>query len=151
MKKRQKQQQQVAPQEDAQPQTEFWSLFFRCQRNPILRSQLVAALLVGTPLEVDRLPSAALLDAVLLATASRAYCESEIVDDYTALLRRTDEEWRRPDWTSKVFDSIHTGTANFILHGSTEFVCVEEQYIPTMVQDYLQGAMPNCFVKELPK
>lgn len=127
-----------------------WESFFRCQPNPVLRSQLLASLLDKTPLVVARIPTVALLDAVLLATAARSHCEAEIVDDYQALLDRTNETWRAPDWTSKVFSSIHGAKADFILtQGAVEFLAAEDAYIPEMVQWYLGQAAPQYFAREL--
>ncbi len=128
----------------------MWQTFFRCQRNPVLRSQLLSALMSGTTIEVERLPTASLLDAVLLATASRVYCEAEIVDDYAALLRRADEEWKQPGHTSNVFDQTHAATCDFLVTGRTsEIRCAEEQYIVDMVAWYLQQEPPNYFSKEI--
>lgn len=127
-----------------------WETFFQCQRSPVLRSQLLAALLNGTRLVVERLPQSALLDAVLLGFAARVYCEAEIVDNWAELLRRTEEEWERPDWTCRIFDSIHTSAANNIVKGQvSNFTCVEEQYIPDMVQWYLEHDLPEYFSQEI--
>ena len=127
-----------------------WESFFRCQPSPIFRSQLLAGLMAGTKLEVARIPTVTLLDAVLLATAARAHCEAEIVDDYQQLLDRTNDAWRAPDWTTKVFSSIHGGKANFILtQGRQEFVSAEDAYIPEMVEWYLNQDAPRYFEREL--
>jgi hypothetical protein len=127
-----------------------WETFFSCQRHSVLRSQLLAALMAGTPVEAARLPNATLLDAVLLATAAREFCDAEIVDDYAALLDRTAEEWARPDWTCRVFSSIHAMWAGFIIsHGTRNFDEVSARYIPDMVAWYLRQEVPQYFKKEL--
>jgi hypothetical protein len=127
-----------------------WETFFQCQRSPALRSQLLAALLSGTQIVVERLPQQMLLDVVLLAFAARVYCDSEIVDNWAELLRRTEEEWERPDWTCRIFDSIHTSAANNIVHGQvSNFTCAEEQYIPDMAQWYLDHDLPEYFSREI--
>ncbi len=134
--------------QDQQPLA--WETFFRCQPNPVLRSQLITALLAGVPLQVDRIPTPVLLDAVLLAFAARTYCEAEIVDDFQTLCDRAEEEWRQPDWTTKVFSQLHACAANFIInHGSKSFSGVEEQYIVPMVRWYLGHAAPDYEMKEL--
>jgi hypothetical protein len=127
----------------------YWRYFFNGQRCPVLRSQLVTALMAGTQLEVDRLPHAVLADAVLLSLAARAYHNAEIVDDYMGLLDRTNEVWRAPEFTHKVFDQTHLSTVSFIARGSTEFRCVEDQYVPVMVGWYLTHEAPSYFKKEL--
>ena len=126
-----------------------WETFFMCQRSPVLRSQMLTTLMAGTPIEAERVPVAALLDVVLIAMAARQYCAAEIADDYRALLSRTEELWARPDWTTRVFSSLHAGTANFILKGSTEFTCAEDLYIPSMVAWYMRYDPPSYFTKEL--
>jgi hypothetical protein len=126
-----------------------WESFFRCQRSPILRSQLLTALMAGTQLIMERVPTSGLLDALLLSTATRNYCEAEIIDDYDGLIARTAETWKRPDWSTKVFSSIHANAANFILLGTKEFNCSEDAYIPSMVSWYLAQDPPQYFAKEL--
>jgi hypothetical protein len=127
-----------------------WEDFFRCQRSPVLRSQLLTALMAGTPLVVDRLPSASLLDVVLLATAARNHCDAEIVDDYAALLQRARDEWAAPGWTALVFDQQHGNKANYILQGSDWFDNHEESYIPDMVAWYLrQTDAPAVFERKI--
>jgi hypothetical protein len=128
---------------------EQWMQFFTCQRNPILRSELLTALLAGTSLEESRVPTVLLLDVVLLAFAARTYHDAEIVNDFMGLCERTEEEWSRPDWTCRVFNSIHGNAANWILKGSKEFGCSEDRYIPEMVGFYLSHEVPNYFVREL--
>jgi hypothetical protein len=132
-----------------------WETFFMCQRNPMLRSQVLAALLSGTRIVVARLPTPLFLDVVLLGFAARVYCDAEIVDDWAELLRRTEEEWERPDWTCKVFSSLHAGAANGIVQGQVaNFGCFDEQYIPDLVQYYLEHDLPEYFsreIEELPK
>jgi hypothetical protein len=110
---------------------------------------MLTALMAGTPLEAARIPTAALLDALLIAFAARTYCEAELVDDFSALMHRVDEEWKRPDWTTKVFDSLHGCAANFILLGSTEFAAIEERYIPEFVAWYINHDVPTYFDREL--
>ena len=119
-----------------------WEYFFMCQLNPVLRSQVLTALMAGTVLEVKRVPTSTLLDVVLLATAAREHCESEVVDDYEALLQRTRDEWNRPDWTTRVFDSLYANKANYILQGSTTFHS-ESAYVPSMVAWYLAHETPE--------
>lgn len=143
----------VAKREDeAQPilleQPRQWEVFFRCQRHTILRSQIITALMSGTVLDVDRLPSSVLLDVVLLSTAAREFLQAEIVSDYELLLTRTREEWARPDWTCKVFSSIHARWANCILNGTRSFEEAEERYIPDLTAWYIQHDVPNYFSVE---
>jgi hypothetical protein len=127
-----------------------WHFFFSCQRNPILRSQLLTSLMAGTPLEIARLPTEVLLDVVLIATATREFHEAEVVDDYDELLTLTEEAWKRPDWTTKVFDSIHCNWADSILNrGRRDFDSPETKYVPSLVGWYLQHDPPVYFKKEL--
>ncbi len=134
------------------PRVPHWQLFFRDQRYPFLRSQLITAMMAGKPLEVDRLPGASLLDAVLLSFAARTYHEAEIVDDYEALCRRTEAAWKEPTWTRRTFDQYHTGTADFIIRGvAQEFICAEDQYIPDMLGSLLASEPPAYFREELTK
>lgn len=126
-----------------------WETFFRDQRSPLLRSQLITALMSGHPLEVDRLPTATLLDAVLLAMTTRNYFEAEIIDDYDALLRRTNEKWKDPMWTRRTFDQTHSNAASFILMGSKEFTCHEDLYIPALVKWLLEHEPPTYFSEEV--
>lgn len=129
--------------EISQPQRpRCWESFFMCQPSPVLRSQLLTALMAGTVLEAECVPTSALLDVVLLATAAREHCNAEIVDDYEALLQRTRDEWNRPDWTTRVFDSIYANKANQILQGRTEFHS-ECEYVPRMVAWYLAHEAPE--------
>lgn len=127
-----------------------WETFFVCQPNPVLRSELITSMLVGTPLQFERVPTVALLDAVLLASTARVYCESEIVDDFKALCDRVEEEWRRPEWSCRVFSSIHGNAANFIVnHGRQKFAGCEEQYIVDMVTWYLGHDAPDYKAKKI--
>jgi hypothetical protein len=127
-----------------------WVAFFSCQTSPVLRSQMLTVLMAGTQLEAARVPIASLLDAVLIAFAARTYCEAEIVDNFRSLCDRTEELWKDPAWTTKVFDSMHANAANFIInHGSREFAAVEEQYIPEFVAWYLGHDCPDYFEYEL--
>lgn len=126
-----------------------WHIFFRDQRSPFIRSQLITALMSGHPLEVERLPTSALLDAVLLSMTARNYFEAEIIDDYNALLRRTDTAWKDPMWTRRIFDQVHMNAADFIVRGATEFKCHEDQYIPDLVGWLLENEPPQYFKKEL--
>ena len=126
-----------------------WEAFFKCQRHPILRSQLLTSLMAGTVMPTERIPTGSLLDAVLVATAAREILNAEVVSDYDALLTRTEEEWAKPDWTCKVFSSIHGHWANAILKGTRNFDSVEENYIPDMVEWYIQHDVPTYFSREL--
>lgn len=126
-----------------------WEFFFRDQRSPVLRSQLITALMSGHPLEVERLPKTALLDVVLLSMAARNYHEAEIIDDYNALLRRTDEVWKDPSWTRLTFDQTHSNAADFILKGMAEFKCHEDLYIPELLRWLLENEPPVYFSEEL--
>jgi hypothetical protein len=126
-----------------------WESFFHCQRSPVLRSQMLTALMAGTKLIMERVPTPGLLDALLLSTATRHYCDAEIIDDYDGLLVRTAETWKRPDWSTKVFSSMHANAANFILLGTKEFNCAEDAYIPGMVEWYLSQEPPQYFAREL--
>ena len=129
-----------------------WETFFYCQRSPVLRSQLLMALMCGTVLEVDRVPVKALMDAVLLAFTARLYCSAEIVDDWARLLERTLEVWdaRDPDRRTAVFDQTHLSTGFYILYGKTDqFCCYEDRYIPDMVGAYLLQDPPTYFDREL--
>jgi hypothetical protein len=127
----------------------YWDFFFRDQRSPFIRAQLVTAMMAGKSLEVERLPVGALLDAVLLASAARCYHEAEVVDDFNALLRRTDEAWKAPGWTCKVFDQTHMNAADFIIRGTTEFTALEDSYIPDLVGWLLEHDPPEYFKMEL--
>jgi len=126
-----------------------WEIFFRCQRHPVLRSQVLTALMAGTQVEAARIPKASLLDMVLLATASREYLAAEIVDDYEELLRRTAEEWARPDWSCRVFSQQHANWANWILNGKHTFDTVEEAYIPSLTKWYIEQNTPEYFAREI--
>jgi len=167
------------PSEEATPEPvlrkpKCWESFFRAQRHPVLRSQCLTALMAGTPIVVDRVPTPALLDVLLLAFTARTYHEAEIVALGTPLLAsegdlvpegdgaadapgaawdalkdRIREEWARPDFTSRVFASIHGRWADAILRGAEEFSCAEELYIPAMVEWYLAQQVPEYFSVEL--
>lgn len=128
-----------------------WETFFSCQRSPVYRSQLIVSLMAGVQLVVEKLPNGMLLDVLLVATASREKHDAEIVDDYQALLERIEEAWRKPDWTCRVFDSIHCMWANCILQGrGKEFDDHDVQYIPELVGWYLaQDSVPDYFETEL--
>jgi hypothetical protein len=127
----------------------YWETFFKCQRSPFLRSQLITALMAGTALEIERLPPATLLDVVILSMITREYYSAEIIDDYAALLRHTDAVWREPMWTCKIFDQAHMVTADFILRGSSELVCYEDAYLPSLVEFYLEHDVPEYFSSEV--
>lgn len=127
-----------------------WELFFRCQRNPFLRSQILAALMAGTQLELARLPNAALADVALLATVSREYHDAEIIDDYEGLLARIRDLWRQPEFTHRTFDSIHLSTISFITMGTKQIHCIEEKYIIDLVEWYLSHDAPDYIRKESP-
>lgn len=133
----------------SQDRAPFWELFFRDQRSPVLRSQLITALMSGHQLEVERLPVAVLLDVVLLSMTTRNYLDAEVVDDYQLLLNRTEEKWKDPMWTCRVFDQTHTNAAGFILRGSDKFVCTEDMYIPSLVEWLLEHEPPQYFSEEL--
>jgi hypothetical protein len=150
-KKQQKKQEPVVtvPQSKPVEQAPCWKIFFRDQRSPFLRSQLITALMTGHPFEVERLPASSLLDVVLLSMTARNYHEAEIIDDYNALLRRADELWKDPMWTRKVFDQTHMGAADFIIRGMTEFLCYEDQYVPDLVGWFLEHEPPVYFSEEL--
>lgn len=127
-----------------------WETFFMCQRYPVLRGQLITTIMAGKPLEVARINKHMLLDVVLLATACREQCNAEIVDDFQRLLDRTEEEWRKPDWTCKVFSQLHADWANNIInHGTRHFESFEAWYVPTLAQWLLEHDVPNYFSYEL--
>lgn len=138
----------TAPQ-PARDRAPCWETFFRDQRSPMLRSQLITALMSGHKLEVERLPRAALLDAVLLSMTTRSYYSAEIIDDYNALLRRTDDVWKEPMWTRRVFDQYHISAADFIVRGAEEFTCLEDKYVPALVGWFLEHEPPEYFSEEL--
>lgn len=126
-----------------------WEFFFRCQRNPIYRSQLLTSIMTGTVLKLERLPTQVLLDVVLLSTASRNEHNAEIVSDYAGLLEKVREEWARPDWTCRVFNQIHARWANTIVtNGTKDFGDLEEKYIPSMVGALLEADVPDYFSVE---
>lgn len=125
-----------------------WRTFFCRQRHPLLRSNVTATLMAGRVMEVERLPKAALLDALLLAFTARTYFDAEVVDDFPALLRRADEVWREPGWSCRVFDQAHCAVADFIIRGSAEFVCREDLYIPAMVGRILAEDPPAYFADD---
>jgi hypothetical protein len=126
-----------------------WESFFRCQPNPILRSQLLTGLMAGTRLETERIPTPALLDAVLIAAAARQAHNAEVIDDFQGLLDRTEAAWSRPDWCARVFSSIHGRWADRILKGTQGFDTPEENYIPAFVGWYLDHDPPEYFEREL--
>ncbi len=129
---------------------EDWEVFFSRQRSPVLRSQMITAMMAGRPLEVERLPAAALLDAVVLSMAMRSYHEAEVVDDYAALLRRADAAWQDPMWTCRVFDQYHCNIASFIVRmGNAEFVAYEDLYVPDYAARLLSQDVPEYFDREL--
>jgi hypothetical protein len=126
-----------------------WELFFKCQRHPVLRSQLLTSLMAGTRFEAERLPTSTLLDAVLIAAAARQEHNAEVIDNYQALLDRTETAWSAPNWCAQVFSSIHGRWADRILKGTQGFDTPEEKYIPAMVGWYLEQDPPEYFAKEL--
>lgn len=128
-----------------------WESFFRCQRYPILRSQMLTSLMAGTPLEVERVPAPMLLDLLLLATACREQHDAEIVDDYDGLITRVAEAWASPNWTCKIFSQVHARWASRITEGKRDFDSPEEGYIPQMAGWYMAHNAPEYFVKELTK
>lgn len=126
-----------------------WNIFFRDQRCPFIRSQLITAMLAGQALEVDRIPTISLLDVLLLASTGRNYFEAEIIDDFDALKKRVDEAWSQPNWTCRIFDQYHRNAASFILSaGTTHFACHEDAYIPDLMEWMLQNEPPQYFVEE---
>jgi hypothetical protein len=128
--------------------SQAWEMFFRSQRYPILRSQLITSLMVGVPYELERLPTATLLDAVLLTTAAREYLQAEIIDDYDGLLSRADDEWSKPDWTAARFDQINAMWAGVILKGVRNFDPPEVRWIPAFVNAVISSAVPEYFSEE---
>jgi hypothetical protein len=151
MAKRKQKQQETVVQPTNHDRAPYWEVFFKCQRSPVLRSQLITALMAGKPLEVERLPPAALLDVVMLSMVTREYYQAEIIDDYVALLRKTDTIWREPMWTCKIFDQYHLHTADYVVRGSTELVSYEDRYLPGLVQWYLNAEAPSYFKEEITK
>lgn len=125
-----------------------WEVFFRCQRHPMLRHQVLMALMAGTPLIVDRLQKPMLLDVLIIANVTREYFEAEIVDDFQALKERVEEEWAKPDWSCRVFSSQHANWANWILKGEVRAKNREELYIPDMVGWYLDQEPPTYITEE---
>ena len=127
-----------------------WETFFYEQKNPVLRSQMLTALMAGTQLEAERVPKASLLDALLLTYAARRYCEAEIVDDFQVLVDRTKEEWDRPTRTTKIFSNSHANAAAFIVYrGSRDLDDCEHQYFLRMMEWYLGHDCPEYFSEEL--
>lgn len=126
-----------------------WRIFFREQRNPFVRSQLITALMSGHPLETERLPKIALLDALVIASTTREYLNAEIVDDFDALKERVNAVWKDPLWSRRIFDQTHMTAASFILLGTTRFSCYEDQYVPDLVEWLLETDPPVYFSEEL--
>ncbi len=151
MAKKKKASEVQAPVNISHDRAPYWDTFFRDQRNPLLRSQLITALMSGHQLELDRLPTATLLDAVLLSMTTRNYFDAEIIDDYDGLLRRADEKWREPLWSARIFDQYHSNAASFIIMGTKEFKCSEDMYIPDLVKWLLDHEPPQYFSRELGK
>lgn len=128
-----------------------WQLFWQCQRSPVLRSQVVAALLAGTVIEVERLPRALLADVAVLATVTRTCCDAEIVDDYQALLQRVEEVWQEPTWTCRTFDSPYLGWLHFVLLGSVNLEVPEVAWMPDWIEELLEQDMPGYLAPEKKK
>lgn len=133
---------------------ENWWEFFRSQRNPVLRSQLITSIMAGVVLEVDRLPKAALADALMLATACREEWDCEIVDNYRALQRRVKEVVEEPDFTHAVMDQLHFRIAYLVAcrEPRAHIPFPEEhetKYIGPLTQDLLNADVPSYFKKEL--
>jgi hypothetical protein len=127
-----------------------WETFFRCQPNPIIRSQLLTALLAGSTIQVDRVPTVALQDVLMLALGARKYCDAEIVDSWQNLKERVFDVWARPDFTHRMMDQTHCLWCSAVVHrGAEEFLNSEERYVPAMVAWYLGHASPSYFVKEI--
>lgn len=119
-----------------------WEQCFVSQSSPVLRSQLLAALMAGTQIEADRVPVPALLDAVVLATTARNYCEAEIVDDYQRLLERAKEE-RLVDGRDGHCRMHQIHQISFILDGvADELTAPEDQYLERMVTRFLSMEPP---------
>jgi hypothetical protein len=127
-----------------------WEAVFKCQRSPVLRSELIGALMGGTVLQVERLPVGLLADAVLLATAAREHCEAEIVDDYRALLTRVEETFVRGDFSARVCDTTFLNKVSAILRGFGPFddpYHLETRCVPELVRWYLaQPSLPAYFM-----
>ncbi len=129
----------------------LWPFFFRQQRAPVLRSQMLTALLAGTQIAADRLPVASLPDAVLIAAAARRYCDAEVVDNWDSLRRRTEEKWAEPEFTHRVFDQTLLCTVGFLTRfdSATALETPEACWVPGMVEWYLRHEVPQYFRKEL--
>jgi hypothetical protein len=126
-----------------------WRQFFMCQRDPVLRSQLLTAMMAGTRLDYERLAVRMLPDVVLFSAAARWYHNAEVVDDYRGLLRRTDEIWKQPDWTTRTFNSIHGLWVTYLIRGTEDFETPEQRVIPPLVGWYLNAEPPSYFSEEI--
>lgn len=128
-----------------------WSRFFYCSRNPVLRSQLLTALLAGTPLTAERLPTAALADAVLLCEGARRYHSAEVVDDFAGLCRRVEEKWAEPTWTARTFDQLYLQAVGSVTRSRSDSALElpETGWIPNMVGWYLEHGVPEYFRQEV--
>ena len=143
----------LQPEPLAQP-TPYWVRFFRCQRSIMLRSQLVTALMAGTPLEAARAPAGALLDALLIALAARTRCDAEVVDDWVGLVTRAAEKWADPLTTSRTLDQVHADKASILCWRRGEddgglFAGPEVAYVPAMVAQWIDAEPPRYFGREL--
>lgn len=128
-----------------------WPRFFYCSRSPVLRSQLLTALLAGTPLTAERLPTTALADAVLLCEGARRYHAAEVVDDFAGLCRRVEEKWAEPAWTTRVFDQLYLNAVGFVTRFRSDCALEmpETGWIPEMVGWYLEHGVPEYFRREV--
>jgi hypothetical protein len=117
------------------PMIAHWDIFFRCQRYPILRSQVLVALMAGTVTPTERVPVAALLDVFVLATAARERVDADIVDNYAELERRVREEWDGERF--HVMSSQHGNCASSIVYLNADRKAIfdrpEDSYIPAML------------------
>jgi hypothetical protein len=73
--------------------------------HPVNRSNLVAALAVGTVMQVGRLPVDLLPTVVLLAVIGVRRYKQQVIDDYTALLKRMTAVMDTADVTRTVQDT----------------------------------------------
>lgn len=133
----------VGPQEVSKDAArEMWTVFFRCQRHPILRSQLIVALIAGQQLTVARVPTALLLDLFVMATAAREFHDAEIVDSYDELVTVVKEIWNSPEYTAARMDQQHSNLASSILFLDSEVKSIferpEDRYVPALVAAYLE-------------
>jgi len=133
-----------------------WECFFRDQPFPVFRSQLLTALMAGTPLDVEHIPVRALADVAIIAAVSRYFCNAEVVTDWKALISKVRELWDAPTFSHKVFSNMHLrALASVIYHNSEQsaFSDHDELYLPELVRWYLEQETPDYFertVESLP-